>query len=186
MPALTRGKSPFDGSAGAACIREEDIGKMSRSDHDELLRWHWLYIPLVAYLVFVFAPPILAPILFVLSFFVDMPVQRLPDPISLVVSAFFLGLTLWPFLWLFGYARDALIAGPSAENSLRLATIMSTVAMSLPSSLLSLATIGAMISSAHDAYQGCGIAIIFFFILLPLPGILGWLTGRGIAWILRP
>jgi hypothetical protein len=160
-----------------------------RSRHSELrepLRWHWLYIPLIAYVAFSVGPSVLAPILFVLSFFVDIPVQRLSDPISLVVSAIFLGLTLWPFLWLYGYARDALIANPSAENSLRLATIMSTVAMSLPSSLLSLSTVGAMLSSAHDAYQGWGIAIIFFFVLLPLPGLVGWLIGRGIAWILWP
>jgi hypothetical protein len=45
---------------------------------------------------------------------------------------------------------------------------------------------GAMMSSARDTYQGTGIAIVFFFILLPLSGILGWLTGRGIAWILWP
>ncbi len=56
---------------------------MSRSDPDEPLRWHWLYIPLIAYLVFSVGPSILAPILFVLSFFVDIPVQRLADPISL-------------------------------------------------------------------------------------------------------
>ena len=63
---------------------------------------------------------------------------------------------------------------------------MSTVAMSLPCPLLSLATIGGMMSSARDAYQGWGIIVVFFIILLPLLGILGWLTGRGIAWILRP
>jgi hypothetical protein len=63
---------------------------------------------------------------------------------------------------------------------------MSTVAMSLPCPLLSLETIGAMMSSARDAYQGWGIIVIFFLILLPLLGILGWLIGRGIAWMLRP
>jgi hypothetical protein len=63
---------------------------------------------------------------------------------------------------------------------------MSTVAMSLPCPLLSLETIGAMMSSGRDAYQGWGIIIIFFLILLPLLGILGWLIGRGIAWMLRP
>ena len=54
---------------------------MSRADHDEPLQWHWLYIPLVAYLVFAVGPSILAPIFFVLSLFVDIssiigPAQR--------------------------------------------------------------------------------------------------------------
>ena len=31
-----------------------------------------------------------------------------------------------------------------------------------------------------------GILAFLFLILLPLLGILGWLTGRGIAWILAP
>jgi hypothetical protein len=174
----------------AAAGRRDGISLMaSWSRHSEVrepLRWHWLYFPLIAYLAFAVGPSVLAPILFVLSFFVDIPVQRLADPISLVISAFFLGLTFWPFLWLYGYARDALIEDPSDEKSLRLATIMSTVAMSLPCSLLAILSAGAMISSARDAYQVTGIAIIFFFILLPFPGILGWLTGRGIAWILGP
>ncbi len=162
------------------------LANPGRAQQTQPLQWHWLYVPLVAYLVFSVGPSILAPILFVLSFFVDIPVRQLADPISLIVSAFFLGLTLWPFLWLYGFARDALIADPSAEKSLRLATIMSSVAMSVPCSLLSLMATGSMTSSAHDAYEGTGIAIFFFFILLPLPGILGWLTGRGIAWILWP
>jgi hypothetical protein len=63
---------------------------------------------------------------------------------------------------------------------------MSTVAMSLPCSLLSYATIEAMMLSGRDAYQGWGIIVILFIILLPLLGILGWLIGRGIAWILWP
>ncbi len=147
---------------------------MSKADHDEPLQWHWLYIPLVAFLVFAVGPSILASIFFVLSFFVD------------VISPFFLGLTFWPFLWLYGFARDALIEDPSSENSVRLATIMSVIAMSAPCSLFLVATPGEMMSSAPDAGQGTGIASFLFIIFLPLPGILGWLTGRGIAWILWP
>ena len=92
------------------------LANPGRAQQTQPLQWHWLYVPLVAYLVFSVGPSILAPILFVLSFFVDIPVRQLADPISLIVSAFFLGLTLWPFLWLYGFARDALIADPSAEK----------------------------------------------------------------------
>jgi hypothetical protein len=54
---------------------------MSKAHHDEALQWHWLYIPLVAFLVFAVGPSVLAPIFFVLSLFVDVspivgPVQR--------------------------------------------------------------------------------------------------------------
>jgi hypothetical protein len=54
------------------------------------------------------------------------------------------------------------------------------------SAALARETVGAMMSSGRDAYQGWGIIVIFFLILLPLLGILGWLIGRGIAWMLRP
>jgi hypothetical protein len=162
---------------------------MSKADHDEPLRWHWLYIPLIAFLVFVFGPSVLAPIIFILSLIVDVPilgaVQRAPDLISMLVYPILLTLTCWPFLWLYGFARDALIEHPSCEKSLRLATIMSTVAMSVPCSLF-LVGVPAEMVSAPVGGQGTGIAVLFFMILLPFPGILGWLTGRGIAWILWP
>jgi hypothetical protein len=153
---------------------------MSRADPDEPLQWHWLYIPLVAYLVLSIAPSILAPIFFVLSLFIiDVPMQPAPTPVSLVAFPLFLGLIFWPFLWLYGYARDALIKYPSSEKSLRLARIMSSVAMSPPCSLLSL-------SAAGNGGQGTGILAFLFLIILPFLGILGWLIGRGIAWILWP
>ena len=44
---------------------------MSKAHHDEPLRWHWLYIPLVAFLVFAVGPSVLAPIFFALSLFAD-------------------------------------------------------------------------------------------------------------------
>ena len=92
----------------------------------------------------------------------------------------------WPFLWLYGCARDELIKDPSSEASIRLATIMSAIAMSVPCSLFLVATPVEMLSSAPHAGQGTGIAGFLFLIFLPLPGILGWFTGRGIAWILWP
>jgi hypothetical protein len=178
-------------AAGAACIGDEDIRKMPRSDHDEPLRWHRLYIPLVAYLVFAVGPSVLAPIFFVLSLFVDIssiigPAQQAPGIGSILFMPIFLGLIFWPFLWLYSCARDELIKDPSSENSIRLATIMSAIAMSVPCSLFLIGTPVEMMSSAHDAGQGIGIAGFLFLIFLPLPGILGWFTGRGIAWILWP
>ena len=95
---------------------------MSKAHHDEPLRWHWLYIPLVAFLVFAVGPSVLAPIFFVLGLLVDIPivgpVQRAPDLISILVYPLLLGLMFWPFLWLYGFARDALIEDPSSEKSL--------------------------------------------------------------------
>ena len=68
---------------------------MSKSHHNEALRWHWLYIPLVAFLVFAVGPSVLAPILFVLSLLVDIPflgpVQRAPDLISMLIYPLLLG-----------------------------------------------------------------------------------------------
>ena len=99
--------------AGQACIREEDTGKCPnltitrRSDgigftFRSSLFW---FSPS--------GPSVLAPILFVLSLLVDIPivgpVQRAPDLISILVYPLLLGLTCWPFLWLHGFARDALI-----------------------------------------------------------------------------
>jgi hypothetical protein len=164
---------------------------MSKADHDEPLRWHWLYIPLVAYLVFAVGPSVLAPIFFILSLFVDIssiigPAQHAPGIGSILLDPIFLGLIFWPFLWLYGCARDELIKNPSSEASIRLATIMSAIAMSVPCSLFLIATPAEMMSSARDAGQGTGIAGFLFLIFLPLPGILGWFTGRGIAWMLRP
>ena len=164
---------------------------MSEADHDEPLRWHWLYIPLVAYLVFAVGPSVLAPIFFLLSLFVDtslimVPVQQAPRIMSILFEPIFLGLIFWPFLWLYGCARDELIKNPSSEASIRLATIMSAIAMSVPCSLFLIATPAEMMSSARDAGQGTGIAGFLVLIILPFLGILGWLTGRGIAWMLRP
>jgi hypothetical protein len=156
------------------------MGNWSRhTEVNEPLRWHWLYIPLVAYIVLSIAPSILGPIFFVLSLFIiDVPLPPAPTPVSLVAFPIFLGLIFWPFLWLYGYARDALIEHPSSEKSLRLATIMSVTAMSLPCSLLSF-------SAAAGGGQGTGILAFLFLIFLPLPGILGWFIGRAIAWILE-
>jgi hypothetical protein len=161
---------------------------MSKAHHDEPLRWHWLYIPLVAFLVFAVGPSVLAPIFFVLSLLVDIPivgpVQRAPDLISILVYPLLLGLMFWPFLWLYGFARDALIEDPSSEKSLRLATIMSVIAMSVPCSPFLVAVPGEMMLSGVG--QGTGFIAFFFIIFLPLPGIPGWFTGRGIAWMLWP
>jgi hypothetical protein len=197
--ALTGGKISFKRFATKPWFHPDDDASASRSvksakslwyiPYDEPLRWHWLYIPLVAFLVFAVGPSVLAPIFFVLSLLVDVssivgPVQRAPHLISILVYPLLLGVTCWPFLWLYGFARDALIEDPPSEKSLRLATIMSVIAMSVPCSLFLVATPGEMMLSGVG--QGTGFVAFFFIILLPFPGILGWLTGRGIAWILWP
>ncbi len=147
---------------------------MSEGQHNEPLQWHWLYIPLVAYLVLCVGPSVLAPIWFVVSLFtLDVPVRGGPNPLSLLVIPVFLALIFWPFLWLHGFARDALIKEPSSEKSLRLATITSVVAMSLPGSLLSLS-----MASADGGGQGAGILAFLFLFVLPLLGVLGWLTAE--------
>jgi len=138
---------------------------MSRADHDEPLRWHWLYVPLVAFLVFTVGPSVLAPIFFILSLFVDIssiigPTQQAPGIGSILLMPIFLGLIFWPFLWLYGCARDELIKDPSSENSIRLATILSAAAMSVPCSLFLIGTPAEMMSSARDARR------------LPIPHIL--------------
>ena len=176
---------------GPPYIREEDIGKCPKLTMTSHSGGIGCTFRSSLFLVFVFVPSVLVPIIFVLSLVVDItgiavPVQRPQRLLSIFIDPFFIGLTLWPFLRLYRYARNALIEHPSSAASLRLATIMSTVAMSLPCPLLSLETVGAMMSSGRDAYQGWGIIVIFFLILLPLLGILGWLIGRGIAWMLRP
>src|SRR3954454_20449476 len=152
---------------------------MSEGQRNEPLRWHWLYVPLVAYLVLCIAPSVLSPIWFLVSLFtLDVPVLGGPSPLSLLVFPVFLGLVFWPFLWLYGFARDALIKDSSSEKPLRLATIMSVVAMSLPSFLLSL-----LIASADGGGQGAGIFAFLLLFFLPLLGVLGWLIARVIAWL---
>ena len=178
-------------SAGLACIRRRTSEKCPKLTMTSRSNGIGFTFRSSLFWFSLLGPSILAPIFFVLSFFVDVssivgPVQRAPDLFSILISPFFLGLTFWPFLWLYGFARDALIEDPSSENSVRLATIMSVIAMSVPCSLFLVAVPGEMMSSAPDAGQGTGIASFLFIIFLPLPGILGWLTGRGIAWILWP
>ena len=172
---------------------------MSKADHggtwrpegnarrNERLRWP--YIPLIALAVFSVGPSVLAPIFFMLSSFFDVsavigPVQQPPGLLSILLYPFFLGMVLWPFLALYHFTREAFIKERPCLESVRLAMIVSVIAMSLPSSIFLVATPAEMMSSAPDAGQGIGIAGFLFMVLLPFPGILGWFIGRGIAWIL--
>ena len=147
--------------------------------------WRWLFAPLIAFLIFAVGPSVLAPILFILSFFIDLGRVRGPSPLAILLEPLVLTIGLWPFLWLYGYARDKLIAQPAEWRSIRLATVLSTVAMSLPSTLLLLDAPGEMISTAPDAGQGTGILVFLMLLLLWIPGMFGWLTGRSLAWLLR-
>ena len=153
--------------------------------------FRWLFAPLIAFAVFDVGPSVLAPILFILSFFVDLGAlaSRLDHApglmIALLVEPFVLIIGLWPFLALYSAARDMLIERPAAWRSVRLATIASTIAMSVPSTVLLLSASGEMVSTARDAGQGTGILLFLFLLLLPIRGIFGWGIGRGTAWILR-
>jgi hypothetical protein len=42
-----------------------------------------------------------------------------------------------------------------------------------------------LVSPARDAGQGAGFLCLFFMLLLWIPGVIGWLIGRGIAWMLH-
>ena len=153
--------------------------------------FRWLFAPLIAFAVFAVGPSVLAPIFFILSFFVDLGglVSRLDRApvliIALLVEPFVLTIGLWPFLALYSAARDVLIERPAEWRSIRLATIASTIAMSLPSTVLLLDAPAEMISTAPGAGQGTGILLFLFLLLLPPLGIFGWGIGRGIAWVLR-
>jgi len=57
--------------------------------------------------------------------------------------------------------------------------------MSLPSTVFLVGTPQEMMSTAPDAGQGTGILLFFFMLLLPIPGVISWLIGRCIAWMLR-
>jgi len=150
----------------------------------------WLFIPLIAFAVLAVGPSVLAPIFFILSSSVDLsalvgPVQRAPGLISILLEPLVLTFGLWPFLALYGVARDKLINQPAEWRSTRLATIASTIAMSLPSTVFLVGIPQEMMSTAPDAGQGTGILLFLFMLFLPIPGIIGWLIGRCIAWMLR-
>ena len=148
----------------------------------------WIFLPLIAFAIFDFGPTALAPVAFIssllihLSPFGGLP-PRLPDPITLLLQPPLLMIGLWPFLTLYRTAREKLIEQPGEWRSIRLATIGSTVAMSLPSLLLFVGALVDMVSPARDAGQGAGFFCLFFMLLLWIPGVIGWLIGRGIAWL---
>jgi hypothetical protein len=149
----------------------------------------WTFLPLIAFAIFAVGPSVLTPIAYIVNLTVDLspfvgPLQRAPNPIALLVEPFVLTIAFWPFLALYGATRNKLIAQPAEWRSIRLATMGATLAMSPPSTIFLVGVPQEMMSSAPDAGQGTGIACALFMVLLPLPGIIGWLAGRGIAWML--
>ena len=152
----------------------------------------WVLMPLIAFAIFDFGPSVLAPIVYIVSLLVHLgslsgpPPPRLPNPLSLLLEPPLLMLALWPFLVLYSTARGKLIERPEAWRSIRLATIAATVAMSLPSVALLVGAPQDLVSPARDAGQGTGFLCLFFMLLLWIPGVIGWLIGRGIAWMLHP
>ena len=151
----------------------------------------WVFMPLIAFAIFAFGPSVLAPIAYLVSLLVHLsafggPPPRLPDPITLLLEPPILTIALWPFLALYGTTRGKLIEQPEEWRSIRLATIGATLAMCLPGAVLLVAVPLDMVSPARDAGQGSGFLCLFFMVLLWIPGAIGWLIGRGIAWMLHP
>lgn len=150
----------------------------------------WMFIPLIAFAIFAAGPSVLAPIAYLLNSAIDItpfvgPLQHPPALLTLLVEPLVLTIALWPFLALYSTTRRKLIEQPAEWRSIRMATIGATFAMSLPSIVFLVGAPQEMMSSAPDAGQGVGIVSFFFMILLPIPGAIGWLIGRGVAWMLR-
>jgi hypothetical protein len=150
----------------------------------------WMFMPLIAFAIFDFGPAVLAPIAYILSLLVHLSSlsglpPRLPDPLTLLLQPPILMLALWPFLVLYSTTRGKLIEQPEEWTSIRLATIAATFAMSLPSVALLVVVPLDLVSPARDAGQGAGFLCLFFMLLLWIPGVIGWLIGRGIAWMLH-
>ena len=150
----------------------------------------WTFIPLIAFAIFAAGPSVLAPIAYILNSAVDLspfvgPLQRPPALMTLFLEPLVLTIALWPFLALYSATRDKLIEQPAEWRSIRLAMIGATFAMSLPSTVFLVGAPQEMMSSAPDAGQGVGILCFFFMVLLPIPGVGGWLIGRDIGRMLR-
>jgi hypothetical protein len=111
------------------------------------------------------------------------PLAR-PPRLDLILGApLALTIGLWPFLALYGVTLDNLIQGRSSWRSVRMAMIVCVAAMSLPSTFLLVATLQEFMSSAPDAGQGAGMLCAMFMVFLPIPAVVGWFAGRGIAWL---
>jgi hypothetical protein len=90
-----------------------------------------------------------------------------------------------PFLTLYRATRGKLIEQPDDWRCIRLATIAATLALNLPSMALLVLVPADLVSPARDAGQGSGFFCLFFMVLLWIPGAIGWMIGRVIAWMLR-
>jgi hypothetical protein len=179
--------------------RSEGAPMPTRVNGDRETSWHppvslqrhglqWMFMPLIAFAIFDFGPSVLAPVAFILSLLIHLSPfgglpPRLPDPITLLLEPPILMIALWPFLTLYRTTRAKLIEQPQEWRSIRLATIGATLAMSLPSAALLVGVPQDMVSPARDAGQGSGFLCLFFMVLLWIPGVIGWLIGRGIAWM---
>jgi hypothetical protein len=147
----------------------------------------WTRIPLIAFAVFAVGPSVLGLILHVLYLagvnFIPFigPLERAPRLDAVLLDPLALTFGLWPFLALYSVTRDSLIRDRSSWRSVRMAMIVSVVAMSLPSTALSVGTALEMVSSAPNAGQATGSLVLTFF--LPIPGVFGWFIGRGIVWM---
>jgi hypothetical protein len=149
----------------------------------------WTRVPLIAFAVFAIGPSVLGLIVHVLHLaganFIPFigPLESSPRLGAVFFDPLVLTVGLWPFLTLYGVTLDNLIQGRSTWRSVRMAMIVSVAAMSLPSAFLLVATFQEMMSSARDAGQGTGILCFLFMMFLPIPAVIGWFVGRGIAWM---
>ena len=150
----------------------------------------WTRVPLIAFAVFAVGPSVLGLILHVLYLaganlgqFIA-PLEKPPRLHAVLFDPVVLAVGLWPFLTLHGVTLDSLMQDRSTWRSVRMAMIVSVTAMSLPSTLLLVATFQEMMSSAPDAGQGTGILCVLLMVFLPIPAVVGWFIGRGVAWLL--
>jgi hypothetical protein len=149
----------------------------------------WTRTPLIAFAVFTVGPSVLAPILYVLqSVAADLsqsisPPEGPPRLSMILLSPLSLIIALWPFLTLYGVTLDNLTRDRTSWKSVRMAMMVSVVAMSLPSTFLLFGAANEMMLSGPDAGQGTGMLSFLFMMFMPIPAILGWFTGRGIAWM---
>jgi hypothetical protein len=150
----------------------------------------WTRVPLIAIAIFAVGPSVLGLILHVLYLaganlgqFIG-PLEKPPRLDAVVFDPVVLTAGLWPFLTLYGVTLNSLMQDRSTWRSVRMAMIVSVATMSLPSTFLLVATVQEMMSSAPDAGQGTGILCVLFMVFLPIPAVVGWFIGRGIAWLL--
>ena len=143
----------------------------------------WSKYPLIAFAIVSIGPSVFAPTLYLWRFG-SSPGDHLAEISTLLVAfpALF-ALVNWPFLALYFVCRRKVKEEWRSVRSVRLAMWISLVAMLLWNVLV--LTTG--ILGEELIYPWSWIeAGNFFLLLVPLPilGLIGWVTGRLVAWII--